>query len=157
MSKRGYPASEMGPQLLAHVEQELLEDLHSYGMTTDTLVFDWSNPCEEGHVTRYLDGQLEDMSGVSVVDLSGRVQARGWIDFVHGAAEAPLFVFWLYLDVRHGDGWRRAKDDPGLPAHVWTRLPDRSKQLCATSDRYDARWSKDPLVTAWREAHRLVE
>src|SRR5205807_6670155 len=52
----GYPASAMGPQLRAYVEHQLLTDLQFYGVLTVGLSFDWSNPCQEGHVTRYLDG-----------------------------------------------------------------------------------------------------
>ena len=149
MSERAYPASEMGPQLLALVEQQLLDDLRHYGIATDGARFDWSDVTQEGHVTHHLDGMLEDMSDVVVVGPDGEPRARGWLDFVHGAPGAPLFVFWLYLDRRDGDQWTDLKDRPGLPAHVWSRLPERSKELCATEGRYDARWSKDPLVIAW--------
>lgn len=154
VSESGYPASEMGPQLLEYVERQLLGDLRHYGVSTDGLAFDWSYPCQEGHRTKYLDGHLEEMSNVSVLDPSGRAQARGWIDFVHGARDAPLFVFWLVLDLRDRDGWRAVKSEPGLPTHVWAQLPERSKQLCMTEETYDARWARDPLVLARRSAQR---
>jgi len=149
MTERGYPANEMGPELLAHVERELLLDLRHYGISTEGSSFDWSNPCQEGHRTDFLDGHLESMSDVRVVDGAGRPQARGWIDFVHGASDAPLVVFWLFLDLRVDDVWRSLKGEPTLPAHVWRSLPERSKELCATQGKYDARWNNDPLVTAW--------
>ncbi len=154
MTERGHPANEMGPELLAHVERELLLDLRHYGVSTEGFSFDWSNPCQEGHRTEFLDGHLEEMSDVRVIDRIGRPQAQGWIDFVHGAPDAPLVVFWLYLRVWAGDSWRRLRDEPTLPVHVWRSLPDRSKELCATQGKYDARWSKDPLVTAWRTQRR---
>ncbi len=82
MTERGHPANEMGPELLAHVERELLLDLRHYGVSTEGFSFDWSNPCQEGHRTEFLDGHLEEMSDVRVIDRIGRPQAQGWIDFV---------------------------------------------------------------------------
>jgi hypothetical protein len=89
----GYPASAMGPQLRAYVEHQLLTDLQFYGVPTVGLSFDWSNPCQEGHVTRYLDGMLEEMSDVGVNRSDGTPVAEGWLDFIHGGGDAPLFVF----------------------------------------------------------------
>jgi len=140
----------MGPQLLQYVERALVEDLRHYGISDEGLQIDWSDPVQEGHVTRYLDGTLEEMSDVTVLDADGEPLAAGWVDFVHGAPDAPLFVFWLYLSRRDGDGWSSLKDKPNLPLHVWSRLPERSKDLCAVEDKYDARWRKDPLVERWR-------
>jgi hypothetical protein len=144
----------MGPQLLEYVERALLEDLHHYGIAPDGLRIDWSDPVQEGHVTHYLDGMLEEMSDVTVLDADGEPLTEGWIDFVRGAPDAPLFVFWLYLRRRDGDRWTSLKDKPNLPAHVWSRLPERSKDLCATEGKYDARWRNDPLVQQWRAARR---
>jgi hypothetical protein len=141
----------MGPRLRAYVEDQLLADLEHYGVTGHPLTIDWSDPTQEGHVTSYLDGRLEDMSDISVRDIKGSEVARGWIDFVHGSAEAPLFVFWLYLDVLRNGAWLRVKERPGLPLHIWEQLPDQSKNLCAVRETYDSRWSDDPLVVRWRE------
>lgn len=146
----GYPASAMGPRLRAEVEGQLRADLEHHGVAAAGLTFDWSNPCQEGHVTEHLDGRLESMSDVGVCDAAGAPVASGWIDFVHGTADAPLFVFWLLLRVRDGGRWRDVRTQPVIPAHVWEWLPDRSKDLCAVEGRYDARWSRDPLVVAWR-------
>lgn len=140
----------MGPRLLEYVEKQLLDDLRHYGVSTDDVRLDWSDVVQEGHVTQYLDGMLEEMSDVAVVGLDGEQRARGWIDFVHGAPDAPLVVFWLYLDRRDGDAWTSLKDRPNLPVHVWSELSERSKLLCTTEGKYDARWSYDPLVIAWR-------
>jgi hypothetical protein len=144
----GYPASAMGPRLQGYVEQQLLRDLAHYGLAPAELSFDWSNPCQEGHQTTYLDGLLEEMSDVVVLGPDGTAVAEGWVDFIHAGGDAPLCVFWLFLSLREGDAWRKAKDRPTIPLHVWEQLPDQSKVLCAA----DARWSKDPLVVAWRRA-----
>jgi hypothetical protein len=147
----GYPATLMSPQLRAHVEKQLLLDLAHYGLTGRGLRIDWSDPTQEGHQTRYLDGVLEEMSDVMVRGSDGVEVARGWVDFVHGADDAPLFVFWLYLDALKNGSWERVKDAPVIPAHIWEQLPERSKDLCLTERAHDSRWSKDPLVANWRE------
>ena len=93
---------------------------------------------------------LEDMSDVAVRNRDGATIAEGWIDFVHGGDNLPLFVFWLFLDVVEGGVRRRVKDDVFVPEHIWHRLPDESKDACAVEGRYDSRWSDDPKVIAWR-------
>ncbi|MBV9358776.1 MAG: hypothetical protein JO023_24990 [Chloroflexi bacterium] len=143
-----YPASSMGPCLRVMVEQQLLEDLRHYGVASDGLALDWSHPCQEGHWTEYLDGSLEEMSDVAVRDRSGEAVAKGWIDFVHPAADGRLVVFWLFLRLRRGQCWHAAKNSPTIPAHVWQQLSERSKADVAT----DARWHADPLVLAWQSA-----
>src|SRR5439155_24560626 len=150
MAGFGYPASAMGPQLRSCVEQQLLNDLEQYGVATAGLSIDWSNPCQEGHQTKYLDGFLEAMSDVRVNGSDGIPVAEGWLDFIHGSGDAPLFVFWLFLALREGHTWRKVKDQPTIPTHVWERLPDRSKDLCMPEHAYDATWHGDPLVVAWR-------
>jgi hypothetical protein len=119
----------MGPELLDHVERQLLDDLNHYGIATDGLRIDWLDPVQEGHRTDYLNGTLESMSDVIVRDGRGEPVLEGWIDFVHGAPDGPLFVFWLFLRRRDAEA---LKDDPNLPGHVWSRLPERSREVCAT-------------------------
>ena len=150
----GYPASAMGPQLRAYVEHQLLTDLQFYGVPTVGLSFDWSNPCQEGHVTRYLDGMLEEMSDVGVNRSDGTPVAEGWLDFIHGGGDAPLFVIWLFLRLREGDAWRKVKGQATIPRHVWERLSDHSRDVCTSETTYDARWSGDPLVVGWRRTRR---
>jgi hypothetical protein len=72
------------------------------------------------------------------------------LDFVHGGDDYPLFVFWLFLRIRVNGPWKEAKGEPVIPEHVWERLPDQSKEACCRDGTYDARWSKDPKVIAWR-------
>jgi hypothetical protein len=110
------------------------------------LSFDWSNPCQEGHVTRYLDGMLEEMSDVSVNRSDGTPVAEGWLDFIHGGGDAPLFVF------SSSSGF--AKEMLGVRSRVKQRSPgmsgsdclDHGRDVCTSETTYDARWSGDPLV-----------
>jgi hypothetical protein len=147
-----YPASKMGNRLRREVERQLLLDLEHYrgGPANDTLTIDWSNSCQEGHCTEALGGYLESMSGVRVHRSDGRGIADGWIDFIHGGDDFPLFVFWLFLHLIDDEGRSVAvKEDVAIPPYLWDRLPPASKKACTITDRYDARWKNDPNVKAW--------
>src|SRR5262249_41047189 len=97
----------MGPLLLAEVERQLLADLAHYGVLSSDLTIDWSDACQEGHCTRFLDGNLEELSDIAVVTSDGETVAAGWLDFVHGGESFPLFVFWLFLDVLVNGEWKK--------------------------------------------------
>src|SRR5688572_9110193 len=87
----------MGPKLRLEVERQLLCDLARYGVEVKGLTVDWSDTCPEGHTTTFLDGTLENWSGVRVWTKGGTLVAEGWLDFVHGGGSNPLFVFWDFL------------------------------------------------------------
>ena len=143
----------MGDRLRREVERQLLLDLEHYrpGSAIEGLTIDWSNPCQEGHCTEVLGGSLESMSDVVVRRPDAKAVAEGWIDFVHGSGDLPLFVFRLFLDLIDDQGKAvDVKEDPAIPPHIWSKLPLSSKNACTVSDRYDARWKDDPSVKAWR-------
>jgi hypothetical protein len=142
--------ARMGPLLLAEVERQLLADLEHYGVSRPGLKIDWSDACGEGHCTRYLDGNPEELSSIAVVGSNEAAVAEGWFDFVHGGDDYPLYVFWLFLSIHVNDEWKKVKGEPVIPEHVWDRLPDQSKEACCKEGAYDARWSRDPKVIAWR-------
>ena len=140
----------MGPQLQKEVETKLLNDLLPYDIDPNGLSINWSDACGEGYCTQAIDGNLEELSSVAVVDSNGTVVAEGWMDFIHGGGDNPLFVFWLFLyDLRNGER-RKVKMDPDIPAHIWSGLPESTKHLLAMSENYDAKWKRDPLVKLWR-------
>jgi hypothetical protein len=143
----------MGPRLRAYVEQQLLDDLRHYGIDPGVYKIDWADACQEGHCTSYMDGNLEELSGINVLGPDGEVVADGWMDFIHGGGNHPLFVFWLFLAIGCGTSRHEVKRDVGIPVHVWERLPDSTKTLCARADEYDARWASDPLVVEWVREH----
>jgi hypothetical protein len=148
-------SAAMGLLLQKEVESQLLDDLLPYGIDSSGLVIDWSNACQEGHCTQALDGNLEELSSVAVITVEGKVVAEGWMDFIHGGGENPLFVFWLFLDVLRQDKWQKVKVEPHIPAHIWSRLPESTKRLCASATEYDARWKNDPLVISWRHTNAI--
>lgn len=112
----------MGPQLRALVETQLIADLASYGRAGSTLKFDWSDSCIEGHNSSYLDGDLENYSGILVFDEHDNLVADGWMEFIH---EGDFFlVYWEYVKI-----WQKCKmifdkAEAGIPDHVWAQLPD---------------------------------
>lgn len=129
----------MGPVLRAEVERQLFEDLAFYGFRQPGLQIDWSDACQDGHCTNYLDGNLEELSDLIIRDAAGVVVADGWMDFVHGGGSNPLIVFWLFLTIHEGETRREVKTEPVIPDHIWQRLPDGTKTLCAVEGAYDAR------------------
>ena len=143
----------MGPLLQKEVESQLLKDLSVYGIKPDGLTIDWSNACQEGHCTSAIDGNLEELSHVAVIDSNGAPLAEGWMDFVHGGGNQPLFVFWLFLSIVRDGKWMKVKDKPNILHHTWSQLPDATKRLCATTTGYDARWVGDPSVLKWKRTH----
>jgi hypothetical protein len=144
------PVKRLGKQLRAEVERQLLEDFRYYFKDEgEDIAIDWSDPCGEGHQTEYLDGSLENWSDVWVVNAKGERIAEGWIDFVHGGDDHPLFVFWHYL--HWGKDGKEVVQSHGIPQHIWDKLPDSSKDLCLKTGEYDAKWKNDPLVRQWRE------
>lgn len=141
----GY-TEKMGPKLRTEVERQLLEDLRFYHPNFKEAVFDWSGTCPEGHVTRYLDGLLENWSGVALKDFQGNYFTNGWINFIHGEGKNPLFVFWDLLSINMDNKIIPVKNAFGIPGHIWNKLPAKSKELCANSKGYDSYWRNDPLV-----------
>lgn len=139
----------MGPRLAAEVERQLLGDLQCYGIEVGGVTLDWSEACTEGHVPKVLGGELHNWSNVAVLDRQMQVVAHGWIEFVHGGGGNPLFVFWDLLALVKGNKDRFVKKEFGMPAHIWDRLPDAVKDLCAKRGEYDSKWSNDPLVQRW--------
>lgn len=114
----------MGPELRAFVERRLLVDLNFYlpdepRLHLDDVCFDWSESCIEGHRTRWLDGDIENFSGIAVFDLCNKLIAEGWMEFI--LTENGLEVFWWYL---HGgnDYAVRSMTSNGVPHHVWNKL-----------------------------------
>jgi hypothetical protein len=141
----------MGPLLQKEVESQLLNDLILYGIDPTGLSIDWSDACQEGHCTQAMDGNLEDLSSVAVVNSNGATVAEGWMEFIHGGGDNPLFVFWLFLDHLQSGEWQKVKKEPHIPGHIWARLPESTKRLCARSSGYDSNWKDDPLVVSWRK------
>ncbi|MEM8837782.1 MAG: hypothetical protein AAGE89_06795 [Pseudomonadota bacterium] len=114
----------MGPDLRRFVEKKLLEDLNQYVRSKrkfrdGEVHFDWSESCVEGHRTDWLDGEIENFSGISVYDLNHNLIAEGWMEFIE--TEDGLEVFWWFL--RGGERHDiQEKTLNRIPEHIWERL-----------------------------------
>lgn len=151
MTIKIHNAELMGPILRTEVERQLWADFAHYGSTEGELLIDWSTVCPEGHCTTVYDGWLESSSYIELQDLTGSVVASGWMDFIHGGSGNPLHIFWLYLDVRDPNGtWRSIQKKGLIPDHVWNKLSEQTKSVCAARGQYDTRWSDDPKVKEWQ-------
>ncbi|WP_412564553.1 hypothetical protein [Thalassobius sp. MITS945101] len=114
----------MGPKLRAFVEEKLIADLNQYLPEQRTyqrtdIRFDWSECCVEGHRIRWLDGEIENFSGIAVLHKDNGLIAEGWMEFIE--AEDGLEVFWWFLTGADQTGIT-GKDANTVPSHVWNRL-----------------------------------
>ena len=141
----------MGPHLRREIDRQLLADLAHYGVTESDLRIDWSDALQEGHCAKYLDGTLESLSDLRVRRPDGMAVADGWLDFVHDDGTPPV-VFWLFLSVSDGSGWRKVKAGAEIPEHVWAALSDELKSSCA---RDHCKWTRDEKVKAWMRGHGI--
>ena len=115
----------MGKNLRNLVEKQLAADLAFYEVEQTDLRFDWSESCIEGHDTNYLDGSLENFSGIAVFDSRGKMVAHGRMDFIH---EGDFFItYWQFVTVWNKKEKVEKKIEVGIPDHVWTKIPDDIK------------------------------
>jgi hypothetical protein len=118
-------SSPMGLNLRKLVESQLESDLKNYGIDKSNLKFDWSESCIEGHDTRFLDGSLENYSGISVYDKDDKIVADGWMEFIH---EGDYFItYWEFVKTFDNEKVIAQKKMTGIPDHIWEDLPNDIK------------------------------
>jgi hypothetical protein len=121
-------AEHMGPQLRQLVERQLSQDLKFYEVDQDVVRFDWSDSCVEGHRTTFLDGEVQNVSGVAVFNSEENLIAEGWMEFVH--EEDFFLAYWQFVTTWDINGnTLKSKDANGIPHHVWKQIPDGIKPL----------------------------
>ncbi len=123
-------SSCMGPRLRRFVERQLLQDLTYYlkpeiALDKQKLIFDWSESCIEGHRTAWLDGELENFSGIVLRNDTHSPIAEGWMDFIE--TEGALLVFWWFLR-GFADGNINPKTSNDVPFHIWQSLSEDAKE-----------------------------
>lgn len=115
----------MGIELRKEVEKQLTLDLFFYGLDTQNLTFDWSESCIEGHHDSWLDGELENFSGIAVLS-DGKDIAEGWMDFIIDEVEPKkILIFWDFLSFEKED----IKTDTGIPDHIWDKLSEKAQKI----------------------------
>lgn len=130
----------MGPELRQFVERQLIVDLNQYlapgsVIKSTDIHFDWSDSCVEGHRSRWLDGEIENFSGVAIRNHRQELVAEGWMEFIE--TEGSIEVFWWFL--RGGNDYAiQAKNSNHVPEHIWDRLGDDARSV----------WSKSAPNTA---------
>ena len=114
----------MGPELRKFVEGQLFNDLETYLQSAEmvdlgSVRFDWSDSCVEGHRTHWLDGEIENFSGIAIFDHNQNRIVEGWMEFIE--TEVGLVVFWWYLtggEFHH----IQSKNSNNVPKHIWEKL-----------------------------------
>ena len=114
----------MGPKLRMLVEQQLSDDLKAYGIIENQFKFDWSESCIEGHETAYLDGRVENFSGVNIFNEKDEHVAEGWMEFIHEPGYDFFVAYWEFLDVFELGREICIKDNAGIPLHVYNKIPE---------------------------------
>ncbi|MFL0246064.1 hypothetical protein [Candidatus Clostridium stratigraminis] len=128
--KRNYSnmglSSCMGSRLRKEVERQLLIDLQVYGIENKDFKFDWSESCIEGHAIKYLDGHVENFSGIMIFE-EDEIVADGWMEFIYDKKGELFIVYWEFLDVFIDGREVVKKNRPGIPNHIIDLLPDDLK------------------------------
>ncbi|MBN4071041.1 hypothetical protein JYT72_00895 [Crocinitomix catalasitica] len=118
-------ADHMGPKLRDHVERQLAYDLKNYKVDKNNLKFDWSDSCVEGHRTKYLDGSVENFSGIAVFGNNDSFVADGWMEFIH---DNDFFLaYWEFVTTWDKEKKLKDKKEIGIPGHIWRQIPDDLK------------------------------
>ena len=117
-------SSCMGPELRHQVETQLLRDLLYYRSDTKDLSFDWSDSVMEGRCLNFMDGLIQNFSGVSLYDTDNLLVADGWMDFITDEKKELLLVFWDQLDLYEDGIERTVRHFEGIPEHIAKQLND---------------------------------
>ena len=133
----------MGPKLRELVESQLSDDLKHYRINVNNinLKFDWSESCIEGHHLEFLDGSLENYSGVSVFDEQDNLIADGWMEFVNGGQY--FLAYWDFITTWNGDQKLAKKNEPGIPDHIWQQIPEELKSTWTKERVKKARYANN--------------
>ena len=116
-------AGKMGNQLKALVEEQLSADLIHYGINKSRLKFDWSESCIEGHCADYLDGSVENFSGISVYDDGDNFVAEGWMEFIYDEIAGYFISYWEFVRTYDNQKLLAIKEKSGIPEHIYLQLP----------------------------------
>jgi hypothetical protein len=119
-------ASILGPQLKTLVELQLIADLKQYKVDLNGLRVDWSESCVEGKRIPYMNGAVENFSGISVFDPQDNIVAHGWMEFI--LEDGFFLAYWEFVTTNAGTEKLAEKKETGLPKHVWELLPEALRE-----------------------------
>lgn len=118
----------MGNKLRNKVEEQLINDLMEYGIKENRFKFDWSESIIEGKRTAYLDGEVENFSGIKVYDANDEMVAEGWMEYLYDENESFFIAFWEFLSIYREGKENEIKKESGIPAHVLSKLPKYTRE-----------------------------
>lgn len=116
-------ADKMGPKLRMLVEKQLCDDLRFYGITANKFKFDWSESCIEGDDAAYLDGVVENFSGINIFDEKDKHIAEGWMEFIYEPTYNVFISYWEFLTHFNAGIEIDIKDRVGIPLHIFNKIP----------------------------------
>ena len=105
----------MGPALKQEIERQLNRDLEHYGASIVGFRYDWSDSCIEGKCIAWLDGVLENFSGIRVFNEHDVLLATGWMEYIEVGSN--LIIYWDWLKIYQGETVIPAKSSFGIPSH----------------------------------------
>ena len=111
----------MGPKLRELAQIQLVDELNSLLGMSIKFDFDWSKSCIEGHNGMFLDGSLENYSGIILIDKQASIKADGWMDFIQ---EGDFFLaYWDQITVWQNDRELFSKDF-GISSYAFALVPE---------------------------------
>jgi len=114
-------SSTMGPKLKELVQIQLADELNSLLGMSFKFDFDWSESCIEGHDGMFLDGSLENYSGIILTDKQASIKANGWMDFIQ---EGSFFLAcWDQITVWQNNNEIFSKDF-GISSFAFDLVPE---------------------------------
>lgn len=119
-SKYGF-SNTMGPKLRELVQIQLANELNNLLGMSFKFDFDWSECCIEGHNGMFLDGSLENYSGIILIDKQVSLKADGWMGFIQ---EGDFFLaYWDQITV-----WQNNKElfskEFGISSFAYDLVPE---------------------------------
>ncbi|GAA4178448.1 hypothetical protein GCM10022218_29140 [Sphingobacterium ginsenosidimutans] len=111
----------MGPKLRELVQSQLANELNNLLGMSFKFDFDWSESCIEGHDGMFLDGSLENYSGIILINKQASIKADGWMDFIQ---EGDFFLaYWDQITVWQNDRELFSKDF-GISSFSFALVPE---------------------------------
>lgn len=114
-------SSAMGPKLRELVQMQLADELNNLLGMSFKFDFDWSESCIEGHDGMFLDGSLENYSGIILTDKQASIKANGWMGFIQ---EGNFFLaYWDQITVWQNNNEIFSKDF-GISSFAFDLVPE---------------------------------
>ncbi len=114
-------SSAVGPKLRELVQMQLADELNSLLGMNVKFDFDWSESCIEGHDGMFLDGSLENYSGIILTDKQTSIKADGWMDFIQEGDF--LLAYWDQITIWQNDRELFSKDF-GISSFAFELVPE---------------------------------